>query len=91
MNNIVLLFIFISTVALAKSNAPATAVNLIYSPEVIFNFVLAEKKQTLDPAIPFPKIYFKSQIPLKQFQDAIEKQWNLRPEVFTNAYAIENN
>lgn len=38
-----------------------------------------------------PAIYYKSQTPLKQFQDAIQKQWGMRPDVFTNAFAVANN
>lgn len=59
--------------------------------EFIFEKVLALKKQTLRTDIPLPAFYFESKTPLKQFQDAIEKQWGMRPDVFTNAFAITNN
>lgn len=99
MKKIILLsLLLISTTVLARKKpaptpvpAPVNPVSLKYSVEVIFDFVLSQKKQTLNPDIEFPKIYFKSKTPLKQFQDAIEKQWNQRPNEITNAYAFDNN
>ncbi len=64
---------------------------LKYTVEQIFDFVLSEKNKTQDQKIPFPKIFFKSKTPLKQFQDAIEKQWGQRPKEITNAFADNNN
>ena len=49
------------------------------------------KKLTKRDDVEVPKFYFKSSTPLKQFQDAIEKQWGFRPDVFTNAFAVDNN
>jgi hypothetical protein len=85
-----LLFIF-SLAALAQKPVPAKPAQLKYTPAQIFDFVLAAKNKTLDPSIQFPKIYFKSKTPLKQFQDAIEKQWGQRPAEITNAFANDNN
>lgn len=59
--------------------------------EFIFEKVLSLKKQTFRKDIPLPSFYFESKTPLKQFQDAIEKQWGMRPDAFTNAFAIVNN
>ncbi|MBC7427118.1 MAG: hypothetical protein H7336_00810 [Bacteriovorax sp.] len=82
---IILLCTF-STGLLAKT--PAT---LKYPVDFLFTKVLEKKHQTKNEAIPMPHIYYKSSTPLKQFQDAIEKQWNMRPKVFTNAFAVDNN
>lgn len=90
-NLILLSTLFISFTALAQTPKAVVTATLKYTPEVIFDFVLVQKKLSLNPNIQFPKIYFKSNTPLKQFQDAIEKQWNLRPDQITNAYAFENN
>ena len=77
---------------LISLNASATpTAKLKNSVESIFQKVLEKKHQELRPEIAFPKIFYSSKIPLKQFQDAIEKQWGQRPKEITNAFAIENN
>ncbi|MBC7714460.1 MAG: hypothetical protein H7177_14035 [Rhizobacter sp.] len=83
---LVILLSFSSTLFAAKT--PAT---LKYPVDFLFSKVLEKKHQTKNNSIPMPKIFFESKTPLKQFQDAIEKQWGMRPDVFTNAYALENN
>jgi hypothetical protein len=57
----------------------------------IFEQVLARKNQILNPSLAIPKVFYASQTPLKQFQDALEPQWGFRPDVFTNAYAAQLN
>lgn len=84
----VLFLFFTATTLVQASTKPA---KLKYSMDFIFSKVLELKGQTLDPNIPFPKFYFESKTPLKVFQDAIEAQWGMRPEVFTNAFAIKSN
>ncbi len=85
-------YIFLTSItALGTSTRAHQIAHLKYTPELIFEFVLDQKKQTLNQQIPFPQIYFKHKTVLKQFQDAIEKQWGLRPLEITNAYAVENN
>lgn len=70
------------------AQTPATLKNKI---EDIFLKVLEKKHLEYKSEIHFPKIYFSSKTPLKQFQDAIEKQWGQRPTEITNAFAIDNN
>lgn len=84
---ILILSLALSTLAMA---APAPA-ELKYPVEFLFKKVLEKKRQTQNDNIPFPKIFFESKTPLSQFQDAIEKQWGFRPDVFTNAYSLMNN
>ena len=81
---IILLF---SLPSLAK---PAPA-RLRYSVEFIFQKVLEKKRQVLKPEIPFPALRVESETPLVLFQDAMESQWHMRPERFTNAYSVKFN
>lgn len=59
--------------------------------DFIFEKVLEKKHLDKRTDVPFPKFYFESNTSLKQFQDAIEKQWGFRPDKFTNAFAVANN
>ncbi|MBC7742278.1 MAG: hypothetical protein H7061_08775 [Bdellovibrionaceae bacterium] len=70
--------------------APAPAV-LQFTPEAILAEVLKKKNLELRPQLPLPKLNLQSQTSLKKFQDDIEPQWNMRPDVFTNAYAFKTN
>jgi hypothetical protein len=83
---LILLILLFHNLAIAKT--PAKFEN---SLSFIFDKALELKNQKNRPEIPFPNIYFESSTPIKQFQDAIEKQWGQRPRAFTNAYAIESN
>lgn len=92
----IFLIILIKVLTLISINAHGTEIakkpaKLQHSVEFIFEKVLALKNQTMRSDTAFPKFYFESSTPLKQFQDAIEKQWGQRPEVFTNAFAVDNN
>lgn len=84
---IVLSFLSLSTTAFA-ARKPA---KLKYSLDFLLEKSLEMKKLTKRDDVEVPKFYFKSSTPLKQFQDAIEKQWGFRPDVFTNAFAVDNN
>ncbi len=64
---------------------------LKYKTDFLLEKVLEKKHLTKRNDIPLPKFYFSSQTPLKQFQDAIEKQWGFRPDLITNAFAVDNN
>lgn len=64
---------------------------LKYSPEFILNQVLEKKHLTFDSKKPIPNVLFASQVPLKQFQDDVEPQWNFRPDVITNVYVLNQN
>ncbi len=91
MRSLPFLILSISICAQAQKPVPTKPAQLKYSTAKIFDFVLSAKNKTLDTSIQFPKIYFKSKTPLKQFQDAIEKQWGQRPAEITNAFANDNN
>lgn len=64
---------------------------LRYTPEEILQAVASYQQVSLRDDVPVPKIYFESTCPLEQFQNAIEPQWNMRPERFLNAYVIHSN
>lgn len=87
MKNTIFTFIFFITIPL-YAQVPA---KLNKSVEFIFWKVLEKKHLDIRPEVKFPSIYFSSKTQLKQFQDAIEKQWGQRPKEITNAFAIENN
>ena len=86
---ILILSLAFSTLTFAAP-VPAPA-ELKYPVEFLFQKVLEKKRQVKNDNIPFPKIFYASKTPLKQFQDAIESQWGFRPDVFTNAYSVVNN
>lgn len=75
----------------ALSFAQAEMAQLKYPLDFLLQKVLERKHQIKRDDVPFPKFYFESKTPLKQFQDAIEKQWGMRPDKFSNAFAIDNN
>ncbi|MBC7420053.1 MAG: hypothetical protein H7328_04930 [Bdellovibrio sp.] len=64
---------------------------LQYTPEFILQQVLIKKNISFRDDVAMPAIYLESKTSLQQFQNAIESQWNFRPAVFTNAYAVKNN
>lgn len=78
----------LSTLTLEARPVPA---KLKYSLDFLIEKTLELKKQDKRPDIKLPTFHFESSTPLKTFQDAIEKQWGFRPDVFTNAFAIESN
>jgi hypothetical protein len=96
----IFLIILIKVLTIIPINAHAEVknINLIKTPaklqhdiEFIFAKVLIKKNQVNRTEIAFPKFYFESKTPLKQFQDALEKQWGFRPDAFSNAFAVQNN
>jgi hypothetical protein len=48
-------------------------------------------KITPDAEKPKPAIHFAGETPLKLFQDSIEPQWGIRPDIILNAYTESNN
>lgn len=62
-----------------------------YSLDFLLNYALAKKNQNYNPKIQKPTYHFASTTPLVQFQDAIETQWGMRPDLITNAFAVNNN
>jgi hypothetical protein len=67
------------------------AMPLKYSTECILQAVAMKKHISLRPEIAVPPVFVESKVPLKQFQDAIEPQWHLRPDSFLNAYIFARN
>lgn len=75
-------------------SVPATAAPVAspkYSVDCTLNAVARHMRISLRDDIPRPKIFFGSQTPLSQFQDAVEPQWGFRPEKFLNAFITEKN
>jgi len=69
----------------------AATEKLHYSAEEILKAVAQRKGITLRADILVPVIFFESSTPLKQFQDAVEPQWGIRPERFVNVYVPARN
>ncbi len=87
-----LILIVLSIFSLATyAEAARKPAKLKYSLDFLLEKTLEMKKLTKRDDVEVPKFYFKSNTPLKQFQDALEKQWGFRPDVFTNAFAVDNN
>ena len=81
---------FISLFLLSFLSFGKTA-ELIFTPEFIFEKVLERKQIVTIPEKKIPEIFYASKTELKQFQDDIEPQWGIRPEVITNAYVVAKN
>jgi hypothetical protein len=74
-----------------EATASARPAKLRFDPQFILAEVALRMNVTLRPGIPVPAIYVESATPLRQFQDAIGPQWQLRPHVFANAYVAARN
>ena len=83
--------LFLIAALLTTQTSFAKEATLKYSVEFLFEKVLEKKHLTKKDHIAFPKFYYSSKTPVKQFQDAIEGQWGMRPDFITNAYAVANN
>ncbi len=77
--------------AAAERRKKPQAALLRYGEACILRAVADHMGVALRPDVPAPVVYYGSKTPLKQFQDAVEPQWNLRPEVFLNAYVVAKN
>lgn len=88
MKKLILIASLLFTTQSAFAKRPA---KLKYSLDFLLEKVLEKKRLVKNDAIAFPKFYVESKTPLKQFQDALEKQWGFRPDVFTNAFSVNNN
>ncbi len=77
--------------AVSERRKKPQAALLRYGEACILRAVAAHMGVALRPDIPAPAVYYGSKTPLKQFQDAVEPQWNMRPEVFLNAYIVAKN
>ncbi len=83
--------IFILTLIILSSTIHAKTAELKYPFSFLIEYVLSKKNISQDPKIPIPTLHFESKTKLKDFQDAMEKQWGFRPKQFSNAFAIESN
>jgi len=87
----------LAAVAALASADPAAAgddaepVKLRFDPRFVLEAVAQRMEVTLRPEVPLPAVFVESTVPLRQFQDAIEPQWNFRPPLVANAYAIARN
>lgn len=77
--------------AARKARAARAPARLCYSPGEILAAVAGQMQVDLKTDIPSPEILMASQTPLKRFQDAVEKQWGMRPDQILNAYAVPTN
>ena len=78
--------------AVAGDDAPsAEPVKLRFDPRFVLEAVAQRMEVTLRPDVPLPAVFIESAIPLRQFQDAMAVQWNFRPPLVANAYAIARN
>jgi hypothetical protein len=62
-----------------------------YDLQCIFTGVLKIMDLTARPDAAMPPLYLEDKTPLKQFQDAVEPQWQMRPERFLNVYVSARN
>lgn len=72
------------------ANGPAPA-QLRYTEEFILEQVLKLKNWEYRPDVPMPSFHYASKTPLEVFQNAIEEQWGMRPDLITNAFAVKHN
>ena len=77
--------------AAAKANPIKNYVQPKYDLQCTFAGVLAIMGKTAKPEIPMPALYLEQRTPLKQFQDAVEPQWKMRPDMFLNVYVADQN
>jgi hypothetical protein len=73
------------------SNPLTNTLALTLEPRFILQVVAQRFGVQIRSDIDQPTVHVESRTPLKQFQDAIESQWEFRPHVFLNAYAVASN
>ncbi|MFZ3230618.1 MAG: hypothetical protein WA160_10475 [Pseudobdellovibrio sp.] len=91
--SIVFAFVLLLSLPLVAKPKPPTQppVQLQFSVQFILEQVLSKKNMAFKPDVKTPAIYMSSVVPLRQFQDAIEPQWGLRPDSIINAFIILKN
>jgi hypothetical protein len=78
--------------AIAGENLPTLEpVKLRFEPGFILETVAERMQVKLRPEVPLPGIFLESTTPLRQFQDAMEGQWQFRPPLIANSYSIATN
>ena len=87
-----LFLILAASLAATGEGAPiAPPAVLRYEPQCILRAVAWHMGFNPRWDIPLPALRYESRTPLRDFQDAIETQWGLRPDAFTNAFAERSN
>lgn len=71
--------------------SPLEPVKLRFDTRFVLELVAERMQVKLRPDLPLPAIFVESAVPLRQYQDAMEVQWQFRPPLVSNAYAIERN
>ncbi len=74
-----------SALAAQAAEKPKHSVDFIL--QAVMSFMKVEARES----VPLPKVFFESETPLSQFQEAIKDQWGLIPEAFSNAFSISKN
>lgn len=67
------------------------AMALRFPAECILRAVAAQKGISLKAEVPAPRIFLASQTSARQFDDAVEPQWKMRPGKIVNAYIAHRN
>lgn len=86
-----LLSITLSTGLLLSTVATAESVKPTHSTQFILSRILEYKNLEFKPEIHLPTVVLSSQAKLKDFQDDVEPQWGIRPDVITNVYVVRLN
>jgi len=60
-------------------------------PECILKIIAKRMNTQLRPEIPAPTLHFESESDIKEFQDAIEHWWGMRPELISNVFIPRSN
>ena len=93
-------FRFTAALAIAACLSPAVAgdaaaplepVKLSFDTRFVLERVAERMQVKLRPDVPLPGIFLESTTPLRQFQDAMEGQWQFRPPLIANSYSIATN
>jgi len=71
--------------------APLEPVKLSFDTRFVLERVAERMQVKLRPDVPLPGIFLESTTPLRQFQDAMQEQWQFRPPLIANSYSIATN
>lgn len=77
--------------AILVPNANAKIVTPKYDAACTLQAVAKRMNVQVRSDIPLPTIMLASEIPFNEFQDIIESEWGMRPEVFTNVFSPKRN
>lgn len=64
---------------------------LVYPAECVLKVILEHKNLEFRPDLEIPNVIVESKSSLKEFQDAVEPQWKMRPDYFTNVFVTHLN